>query len=88
MYREQNIIVYKTSFSLLLFRLNFRYFTAGLVVWGPDCETEGPGLKSRGFVMNNLHLRVMAVYIYQYNLYNVFSTYPIKPKPTHVKRCI
>jgi hypothetical protein len=21
-------------------------------------------------------------------LYNVFGTYPIKPKPTHVKRCI
>jgi hypothetical protein len=27
-------------------------------------------------------------YIRTHTLYNVFGTYPIKPKPTHVKRCI
>jgi hypothetical protein len=28
------------------------------------------------------------IYAYFNNLYNVFDTYPIKLKPTHVKRCI
>jgi hypothetical protein len=51
------------------------WWLAGLVVWGLDCETRGPGLKSRQwvgvFVMNN-YTHELRLFIYiiinQYNL--------------------